>query len=245
MWNNTGVILFGGFDTEKYVGELVTLPIQKNPINGKRDAMYVEWTGLTVNRGDEKHTTSTYNVSPASPRPVALDTGTTAMHLPDGVAHAIYAYIGADVTTYDVPTVPCNIPRDYTFTFTFGGKSGARVSVSIFELLIPLPSDKDTCMFMIHKAGEGAIILGDSFLRSAYIVFDLDNYQISIAQTNFEATATADGDKITPIVSGNPDVPADSNIPGRPAHGSAGPTIRASLLSMVIVTVMTLLWLVV
>lgn len=30
--------------------------------------------------------------------------------------------------------------------------------------------------------------MGDTFIRSAYLVYDLDNNEISIAQTNFNAT---------------------------------------------------------
>jgi hypothetical protein len=33
-------------------------------------------------------------------------------------------------------------------------------------------------------------VLGDTFLRSAYVVYDLQNNQISLAQTDFNSTTT-------------------------------------------------------
>jgi hypothetical protein len=37
---------------------------------------------------------------------------------------------------------------------------------------------------------SGSIILGDSFLRSAYVVYDLENYEIAIGQAVFNATSS-------------------------------------------------------
>jgi hypothetical protein len=46
---------------------------------------------------------------------------------------------------------------------------------------------------------SGSIILGDSFLRSAYVVYDLENNEIAIGQTVFNATSS----NIKPIPSGS------------------------------------------
>jgi hypothetical protein len=34
------------------------------------------------------------------------------------------------------------------------------------------------------------VVLGDTFLRSAYVVYDLQNHEISLAATNFNATSS-------------------------------------------------------
>lgn len=200
LLDNTGVILFGGVDQEKYKQPLVSLPIEVNPYTRRRDAMFVSWTGLTVNKGTELKVTSSHDVSPSEARPALLDSGTSITYLPEDVAVAIYAYIGAVPSTDGLTMVPCNIDKDYTFTFAFGGDAGAEITVSIYELILPLPDDRNKCQFLIGKTRpRGPVVLGDTFLRSAYVVYDLDNYMIALAQTKFNATTTADGDEIMPI----------------------------------------------
>lgn len=57
---------------------------------------------------------------------------------------------------------------------------------------IPLqyPDGKAKCQFGIEPAGKNPVLFGDTFLRSAYVVYDLDNQQVSIAQTDFNATTS-------------------------------------------------------
>jgi hypothetical protein len=42
----------------------------------------------------------------------------------------------------------------------------------------------------ISDAAGSTAVLGDTFLRSAYVVYDLQNNQISLAQTDFNATGS-------------------------------------------------------
>lgn len=46
------------------------------------------------------------------------------------------------------------------------------------------------CHFGIAPAGFSNSVMGDTFIRSAYVVYDLANNELSIAQTNFNATGT-------------------------------------------------------
>lgn len=63
------------------------------------------------------------------------------------------------------------------------------------------------CQFGILPAGDnGPILLGDTFLRSAYVVYDLDNKQIALAQTRFNATASPNILEIQSGASGIPSV---------------------------------------
>lgn len=45
----------------------------------------------------------------------------------------------------------------------------------------------DLCLVGFEAAAGRPILLGDTFLRSAYVVYDLDNKQVSIAQTIFNS----------------------------------------------------------
>lgn len=57
---------------------------------------------------------------------------------------------------------------------------------SVFQL-----NSEDVCLFGIVSGGDNtSTILGDTFLRSAYVVYDLENYLIGIANTNFNPGAS-------------------------------------------------------
>ena len=98
--------------------------------------------------------------------------------------------------------IPCNYDtQGAQFMFTFGGSSGPSINVDLSEMITPLVlldgSDPPTfddgsvaCQFGIEAADGRPLIFGDSFLRSAYVVYDLDKNQIGLAQTNFNATGS-------------------------------------------------------
>ncbi|KAL2349635.1 aspartic proteinase precursor [Cryomyces antarcticus] len=111
------------------------------------------------------------------------------MYLPDSVANAILKQLGA---TYDqsqgAAFVDCSLARNTsTVDFTF---SSPTISVAMNELVIVagVSRGQPICILGIAPAGSSTPVLGDTFLRSAYVVYDLHNNQISLAQTNFNST---------------------------------------------------------
>lgn len=212
--DNTGTILFGGVDTEKYTGSLVALPIQPDTQTGSRTSFTVAWTGLSINTGSDS-----LDFSPSSPQPIILDSGTTLTYLPDDIANNIFNGLGVTTDPSVGQVLPCTtVANDYSFTYTFGGTNGASITVPLSELLIPLidgdtgepytgmppvPNGPQLCQFGINSAGDAPLLFGDTFLRSAYVVYDLDNFEIGIAQLNIGATASDDGDQISEIMSSN------------------------------------------
>ncbi|EXJ89702.1 hypothetical protein A1O3_02769 [Capronia epimyces CBS 606.96] len=190
---NTGSILFGGVDTSKYHGDLVALPIQIDSQTGVISSMTVAWTGLTATGGGK-----TSDLSPSAPQPAILDSGTTFLLLPDEIANNIYNGVGVLTDPSYGNVVPCSLADDdLTFSFQFGGKDGPIVNVSLSEFVTPLVTTdgsqpkfrngEEACSFAVQAAGDNPILFGDAFLRSAYVVYDLENQEIAIAQTNFDA----------------------------------------------------------
>ena len=71
----------------------------------------------------------------------------------------------------------------------------------VSEFLLDLGLDSKGKPYKFHNTGQIAcqlgleaaqgrpVLLGDTFLRSAYVVYDLDNDEVSIAQTNFNGGA--------------------------------------------------------
>jgi hypothetical protein len=60
------------------------------------------------------------------------------------------------------------------------------------------------CQLGLQAAGDLPVLFGDTFLRSAYAVYDLDNNRIALAQTDFNAT----GSNVIPFASGGASIPS-------------------------------------
>ncbi|RKF54455.1 putative aspartic-type endopeptidase opsB [Erysiphe neolycopersici] len=213
LWLNdldasTGNILFGGVDTAQYIGQLQTLPIQR--VGGVYSEFLITMTGLSI--GEKVIAT---NIAQA----VLLDSGSSLSYLPDDLTVALYNLMGAKYDENEgAAYVPCAYAQSsITVDFSF---SGPVIKVDMSELVIPVTKVESegplvfgdgtpACLFGISPAGSGSCVLGDTFIRSAYIVYDLENNEISIAQTNFNATEN----RIVEIGAGRKAVPDATPVP--------------------------------
>ncbi len=196
---NSGSVLFGGVDQTKYTGTLGTVPFTSST------RTLVTLNSLKLSDGSFISSGSTN---------VLLDTGTTLMYLPNSNVVSLAKSIGAaksnDGNGNQIYVGPCvsNNPNTKTLDFTFGCVT-IKVPLSNFQTPLNGQSGNNKlCSLDIiptSSSSSGINILGDSFLRSAYIVFDLDNQQASIAQANLNQSGESDIQ----------DIPASRNsIPG-------------------------------
>uniref|UniRef100_A0A093UPS6 Probable aspartic-type endopeptidase OPSB n=1 Tax=Talaromyces marneffei PM1 TaxID=1077442 RepID=A0A093UPS6_TALMA len=185
--SNTGSILFGGVDSGKYIGELKTLPIQKEYGDYAEFLIIMTGVALQTNSGDHSYS------SDELPATVLLDSGTSLTYLPDNIVKDIYNDLGV---VYESSTgtgyVPCSMMNEnINITYTFTSPS---IPVGISELVVEDGSGltfndgTPVCVFGIAPAGDSTATLGDTFLRSAYVVYDLANNEISLAPTRFNST---------------------------------------------------------
>ena len=147
-----------------------------------------------------------------------LDSGTTLTFLPNDVVQSVYAELGATISD-EGPIVPCSLGNNAgTLSYGFGGPGGPTIKVAISQLVLPLPSStglaptftngETICQLGIQAAGSGPVLFGDTFLRSAYVVYDLDNNRIALAQTNFNSTSS----NIVPFASRGASIPSASVV---------------------------------
>ena len=164
--------------------------------------------------------------------PVILDSGTTITYLPESVMNPIMSGVGAvNIEELGGLCVPCYLSSSKaTFNFGFGGNGGPTIQVPLDEMVLPIvtydgsspqfKNGQDICSFGLASGGDGPFLFGDTFLRSAYVVYDLTSNQIGMAQTNFNATssnvveisgssipgasATASGAAVTQTFTGHP-----------------------------------------
>jgi hypothetical protein len=199
LWLNdldslTGSILFGGVDTAKYHGELIALPVQLDSQSDALTSFTVAWTGLSFTSCGK-----TIDLSPSAAVPAILDSGTTDLLLPDDIANQVFNGLGVVTDVNYGNLIKCSVLDDAgAFSFSFGGQGGPTVNVSLSEFGFPLVNEDGTtatfsdgtpvCQLGIEAAGQDPILFGDTFLRSAYVVYDLQENSIGLAQTNFNAT---------------------------------------------------------
>jgi hypothetical protein len=221
---NTGNILFGGVDAAKYSPPLQLLPIEST--HGVHGEFLITLTNLQLG-------TTTIG-RPDLALAVLLDTGSSLTYLPDALTQQIYTAVGAVLdssgraayvpcTLATSPSTAANQPLHFTFT-------DPTISVAMNELVLDLvlssgrrPTFDDgapACLFGIAPAGQGTYVLGDTFLRSAYVVYDLENHEVGLAPTRFNATATS----VVEIGRGEDAVPGATRVrdPVRATEGMKG-----------------------
>ncbi|KAL2259276.1 hypothetical protein VTK26DRAFT_7110 [Humicola hyalothermophila] len=191
--NPNGAIIFGGVDTGKYIGELAKLPML-DPLDspGGANRYYVTMTGvgLTLPNGEVAR-------SGAIDVPVFLDSGGTLSQLPRNIFQAFAAAF--DGAEYDPDQGYYFVPCDVTdlrgsVDFYFGdddddndGGGGTSSSSSSSSKVIRVPFNdfvwqiEGYCILGVVES-DGEAVLGDTFLRAAYVVFDQDNRNLHIAQ---------------------------------------------------------------
>jgi hypothetical protein len=226
LWLNdldasTGSILFGGVDTDKYHGTLQTLPILP-----EQGGVYAEFVIALTGMAQIGQSGQNSSLFTGQNVPVLLDSGTSLMYLPNNVATAIYQSFNTQYSSsLGSAQVDCSVGNQQgSLDFDF---SGVRISVPYNELVIvaAISRGRPLCILGVAPAMSSIAILGDTFLRSAYVVYDLDNNEISLAQTNFNATSS----NVQEIKKGTDGVPNASGVPDAVSAGPVGtgnPRIR-------------------
>lgn len=210
--SSTGTILFGGIDTQKFYGTLKSVPILPDPVTGHITHFNVSLTALSVLSGNPDIDAGTI-IAPQSPVPVILDSGTTLTYLPSAVTAPLFAKLNAyDQSGGEIPVVyvDCTLVTSdpsLVLAYQFGGPDGPVVEVSIADIvfddikqyvaagLLTLPSKlpfpkENVCSLGVMTSAAGDVhLLGDTFLRSAYVVYDLSNDMVALAQSNMNSTS--------------------------------------------------------
>lgn len=186
LWLNdpsatTGSIVFGGVDTAKYSGTLRSARII--PSQG---GVYNSFTIALAAVGQN----GTYNLMSNASMPTLLATDLPFSYLPSNITTVLFKQFNV---SYDpsagAAIVDCQLAsQPGTIDFSL---SSANVSIPLRTLVIPYSPLRvqPICLFGIIPApGDQNVMLGTTFLRAAYVVFDPDNNQISLAQTRFNIT---------------------------------------------------------
>ncbi|THC90587.1 hypothetical protein EYZ11_009949 [Aspergillus tanneri] len=172
-------------------------------INGGYSEFIIALTAVSYSDGSNDQDYS----ADALPAAVLLDSGSSLTYLPDSIVQTIYDDLDVIYeASGGVGYVPCGLAqKNINITYTF---STPTITVSIRELVLEagdlrFRDGSRACIFGIVPAGDSTPVLGDTFLRSAYVVYDIANNEISLANTNFNSTK----DNILEIGTGGNSIP--------------------------------------
>ncbi|AOW03152.1 aspartic peptidase domain-containing protein [Yarrowia lipolytica] len=156
-----GTFLLGGIDHAKFNGSLTVLPLPSP------DEFAVKYENIIL---DGKPI--------AKPGYTVLDSGTSFSYIPETVYNTIAKKHNlGDVTFFGLPSIDCkaNVSLDFEF-------DGVTIHAQREQLIID--PGIGFCFFGVLPStySQNITLFGDTFLRNAYVVYDLEDLQIGIAQ---------------------------------------------------------------
>lgn len=175
--SNSGSIVFGATDRTKFAGDMYTFPMvnQYPNIVDKPATLAITLQGLGI-RSAKKCKQKTVTTTKTA---ALLDSGTSLMSAPQNILQDMASFVNAFYSEKDqIYMLKCPPSDDDTeFHFDFGDLT---IKVPLSNLILQ-PPQNGYCGFGVLP-GDESFTLGQVFLSSAYVVYDLDHYQISLAQ---------------------------------------------------------------
>jgi hypothetical protein len=163
---DSGVVTFGGVDTKKFKGNLYTAPILPPSLLDATYHFRVQLDAVALNG-------KTYAGSQTQ---AIFDTGTSLSTLPQSVVSQIVSDLhGQFNSSVNLYFAPCG--QSGTLSFTFGNMT---IDINVSDFM--LDTGQNQCILGVSPSTTGESILGDSFLRSVYTVFDIDTPAVHFAQ---------------------------------------------------------------
>ena len=163
-----------------------------------------------------------------------LDSGTSDSLLSPDVFDALANGFGAVDVGEQTFVVPCKFSNlNGTIDYAFGGDGGPTIKVPINQVIGSQVFEPENfqdssggCSFGFGGPIQGTVILGDTFLRNAYAVFDLDNNIGALAQAVTDKTDTS---SIVAIPSGTeiPGASVTATLPGTALDAAAATEMLA------------------
>jgi hypothetical protein len=178
--SDRGSLVLGGIDTKKYSGPLEKRPIipaAESPDGYTRFWVYLDGISIVLPDGSDNEVFSEVNG-----QPVLLDSGYTISALPGPLFQAIVDLFPTTrpISGSDSYEVDCDVgDLEGSVDFTFGNTV---IHVPYADFIWEQP-EFGICVLGVFQDDEFPV-LGDSFLRAAYAVYDWDNRNVHLANND-------------------------------------------------------------
>lgn len=174
-------VLFGAIDKKKYEGDLVLLEIPRDVHNltipTPISVVLNEYSFYNETTGEEATIGSGALMA-------VLDTGTTMAYMPEKVVNGMANLLGYTFSESNNGFIgPCSATTGVYMKLNFQGHIiEAPFDAFVRGLFDSDGNPTDTCYLMIGSYESDLMVLGELFLRHIYMVVDLEDYTIAIAQ---------------------------------------------------------------
>jgi len=205
--NYTGEVVLGGCNPEHFIGQLECFAVTANTPT----LTFWQTTLTSLYIGNTKLKLA----SDASERQAILDTGSTFIGLGPDLLQAVVKELGARPNDNQLYLVDCNSAISQGKDFQVG-LQGKTFRLQPKDYLLPADANGTQCVLGFHQLNNvRGVILGGTFLRKFYSVYDVGTNAIGLAmaapissgQTNRTASCRCEASKINA---------AASMLPGRP-----------------------------
>lgn len=164
--DNKGEIVFGSIDEDKYSGDITYSDVISGSDAWAIEVGEVAYDGKKAGIGGIK---------------AFIDTGSTYIYGPKDVAEKIHSVI-PDAKSADGGLsykIPCDSTKALTFAF-----SGVNYEISPKDWISP-PNKEKECTSNIygHDVAAGSLLLGATFVKNVYAVFDKDKERIGTSSS--------------------------------------------------------------
>ncbi|KAI0018897.1 aspartic peptidase domain-containing protein [Xylariomycetidae sp. FL0641] len=217
--DNPGSLLLGAIDTAKFEGDLFLMKKYAPQV-------MVAITSVTANSSSGSDYLGTTDNLPTIIG-VAIDFAYSVFS-PD-VAYDMWAIVGA---TYDgdkgYPTLPCSMKNSSgSFVIGLDGVEGPRIQIPMSQLVADDSTSGSStsqnsdaqCEFLVRNNTDPFNFwLGQPFLLSAYVVFDLYNGQMGVAPAKHDSTET----NIVPFEVHGAPIPSAVSVEHEPGSVATG-----------------------
>ncbi|KAG5354875.1 Acid protease [Yarrowia sp. B02] len=226
--SSSGSVLFGGVDTSKFSGDLAILKTLKDQDFEKTPAEFL----VTL---DSVETSVGGNVTNAldKTRHVLLDSGSALTYVPPQTFQTLVNSLGLLETPVGFGTIKKHLDelrsQKAMVNYSFQGK---KIAVPV-DQLFTLAQDNQKNQYYVSEDGKGVefylflvaagsdgtdydpathvkFIFGDSFLRAAYVVYDLGSDVIGLGQADYSGKKGS----IEPIKAGSSGIPSATPASG-------------------------------
>lgn len=222
-----GQLTLGGVDSGRYSGALTVLPLVNDP---STSGTSYQVTLRAVGSGGG----NTVTVGEL----FVLDSGTTSMYLPASTVQQLASSLNGYFVPYSTSSgllgIPCTVST--TIDFYFANNAVIRVPTSVLlesrisasaARRLGVNANADVCLLnLFGTTDDSSYLLGDAFLRSCYVVYNIAQNQLAVAQAIYNEVST-----VLPITAdefGIPNAIYNSSSPS-PSNSAVIPAITRSV----------------
>lgn len=173
-----GTILFGAVDHAKYSGTLTTFPLSSRSflnINATAKPLMIKMDGLSIEGGAQGYVTVLSNQYAGM-----FDLASVNSMLPQALfVKLATAFNGTMDPNTNLTQVDCLYRYDLRMAIKF---SNLAIKVPLHEFVQDNGGGNCTLSIQAHDFSKSVVVLGADVLRHMYVVYDLQDEEISVAQ---------------------------------------------------------------